>query len=173
MRQELLIGCGVSRKKMIWIGEDHKTFGEGLITLDINPDRNPDVVWDLENLPLPFDDNMFDEVHAYHVLEHLGSQGDYKQFFGLFSEIWRIMRPGGFFMCAVPNSQSQWAFGDPSHKKIVHPYQFGFLNQEYMRSEVERGSMASDFRYIYKADFGIVSSQSDDNQFCIILGVIK
>ena len=48
-----------------------------LVTLDVNADHSPDVVHDLESVPLPFADETFDEIHAYEVLEHTGAQGDH------------------------------------------------------------------------------------------------
>lgn len=40
-------------------------------TVDINPDCKPDVVYDLEEFPYPFEDNSYDTVWAVHVIEHL------------------------------------------------------------------------------------------------------
>ena len=149
-------------------------FGEGLITLDINPERNPDVVWDLENLPLPFSDEIFNEIHMYQVLEHLGGPGDYKQFFGFFEELWRISRPGCFVFISVPAPESIWAWGDPSHKRVIPATQFQFLSQEFMREECEvKKTSASDFRYMYKADFKIIVYNNDNECSNLVLEAIK
>ena len=75
--KELLMGCGSRTKKDIYIG--NKDF-ENVTRLDINPDHNPDIVWDLTVRPLPFLAEEFDEIHAYQVLEHLAYQGDYEFF---------------------------------------------------------------------------------------------
>lgn len=92
MKRELLIGCGSDlRKKLTADGTKEWTC---LVTLDYCERHNPDVVWDLNNIPLPFDDNTFDEIHAYEVLEHTGTQGDYKFFFKQFEEFWRLLKPG-------------------------------------------------------------------------------
>jgi hypothetical protein len=63
---ELLIGCGSRRAKDVWVA-DKKEWTD-LRTLDINPDHKPDVVHDLQDIPLPFPDETFDEIHAYEVL---------------------------------------------------------------------------------------------------------
>jgi hypothetical protein len=68
---ELLIGCGNSRNNQV--GEWTE-----LVTIDHDPNCGADVVHDLEQYPWPFDDDTFDETHAYCVLEHLGRQGDYR-----------------------------------------------------------------------------------------------
>ena len=75
--KELLMGCGSRTEKDIYIG--NKDF-ENVTRLDINPDHNPDIVWDLTVHPLPFLAEEFDEIHAYQVLEHLAYQGDYEFF---------------------------------------------------------------------------------------------
>ena len=97
---ELLIGCGGNHRKQLFI--DNKRDWENLVTLDINPDHKPDVVWDLMNIPLPFFDNLFSELHAYEVLEHTGQQGDYQFFFAQFSDFWRILKPNGLLMGSCP-----------------------------------------------------------------------
>jgi hypothetical protein len=77
---ELLIGAGHDRGKRVWL-QDASEF-TNLITLDINPDVKPSVVFDLEVTNLPFKANLFSEIHAYEVLEHVGKQGDWRFFFG-------------------------------------------------------------------------------------------
>ena len=71
---ELLIGAGSNRAKMI-CSVGRPVEWTKLTTLDFNEDHHPDVVHDLNDLPLPFSDNSFDEIHAYEVMEHLGEQG--------------------------------------------------------------------------------------------------
>ncbi len=46
-----------------------KGLGLKVITCDLNPELKPDIVADIRNLP--FDDNSFDAVVAFEVLEHL------------------------------------------------------------------------------------------------------
>ena len=91
--KELIIGCGSRTVKDLSFGNSEF---ENPVRLDINADHNPDIVWDLTVHPLPFQDNEFDEIHAYQVLEHLAYQGDYEFFFKEFTEYHRILKPGGF-----------------------------------------------------------------------------
>lgn len=168
--RELLIGAGSSRVKKL--AANGRTEWHNLTTLDINPDHKPDLVWDLTQLPLPFDDNSFDEIHAYEVLEHTGQQGDYKFFFAQFAEIWRILRPGGLLIGTCPSRHSPWAWGDPSHTRVIQPENFIFLDQAQYIAQVGRTAM-SDFRYIYQADFSPVYSQDDQTTFAFALKAIK
>jgi len=167
---ELLIGCGRNWEKKIYLPDQRDW--KSLVTLDINSDHNPDVVWDLQVLPLPFGDNEFDEIHAYEVLEHVGSQGDYKTFFAQFTEFHRILRPGGKFFATVPTPTSPWAWGDPSHTRIFCKEWLTFLRQKSYEEQVGKTSL-SDFRYIYKADLEILMAQENGDTFFFILEAVK
>ena len=103
-RAELLIGCGGRLERVLSV-EGRKGWSK-LTTLDIVEAHKPDVIHDLERVPWPFDDDSFDEVHAYEVLEHLGQQGDWRSFFDLFAEIWRVLKPDGFLAATCPSCAS-------------------------------------------------------------------
>lgn len=166
MTKELLIGCGSSREKRIHMRGQEEW--QGLVTLDINADHKPDIVWDLNVMPLPFEDNTFDEIHAYEVLEHCGSQGDYKFFFRQFEEFYRILKPNGKFFASVPAPSSVWAWGDPSHTRIFPKEWLTFLRQKSYEEQVGKTSL-SDFRYLYRADFEpvMVKEREDTLHFVI------
>ena len=169
---ELLIGCGRSREKLFGDKDiDGGDKWQDLTTLDFNEDHKPDVVHDLNELPLPFEDNSFDEIHAYEVLEHTGSQGDWRFFFDQFTDFWRVLKNGGLFMATVPSPTSVWALGDPSHTRVFHIEWLTFLMQD--EYEKQSKSNMSDFRFYYKADFEPVDCFRDANQTRFILKAIK
>lgn len=167
---ELLLGCGSNLTKKLSLPENPTW--TNLVTLDFNSDHKPDIVWDLMELPLPFDSNSFTEIHAYEVLEHLGSQGDYRLFFKQFTEFHRLLQPGGKFFATCPSRHSAWAWGDPSHTRILQSEQLHFLSQANYEAEVGRTAM-SDFRWCYKADFKKVWVREDSERFEFCLEAIK
>lgn len=167
---ELLLGAGSQRKKHLSFPgrEDFKK----LVTLDINEAHKPDVIWDLTNLPLPFEDNAFDEIHAYEVLEHLGRQGDWKQWFAEWSEWYRILKTDGFFFGTSPALDSPWLWGDPGHTRAVTLEAMTFLEQPNYTKQIGQTSM-TDYRFVYKADFNVVHAKSEGGGFQYALQAIK
>lgn len=167
---ELLIGCGADHNKKVSINGDFNW--KQLITLDNNSQHNPDIVFDLENIILPIEDNSVDEIHAYEVLEHTGNQGDYNFFFKQFAEFYRVLVPGGYLVGTCPLWNNKWAFGDPSHKRIIQRETFWFLNQDNYKQWVGKNAM-SDFRFLWKDDFEEFYYNEHGYSFQFILKAIK
>ena len=194
MYRELLIGCGYKHEKRLRAPGTQSTW-QGLITLDNNELCKPDYICDLDD-PDPtrgkwrvfsnryiegfskddsddsFHENSFDEVHAYEVLEHLGAQGHVVPFFETFSEIWRVLKPGGYLCATTPSRYSGWLWGDPGHRRAIIQESLTFLVQtEY---EKQKGvTSLSDYRSVYRADFDIVFSQDDRTTHAFILRAVK
>lgn len=148
-------------------------FPEGTVTLDMNKDHNPSVVWDLNNLPLPFKTDEFSQIHAYDTLEHFGAMGDYKSFFAFFEESWRILRHRGIFVILVPHPQSKWAWGDPGHVRIITVDQMTYLSQQNYKDQVGRTAM-TDYRFCYKGDFflefyEVVMNDNNEYEYNVII----
>lgn len=156
--RELLLGCGNRTSKEIKFQFVPQTF-LNLTRLDIDPDCKPDVLHDLNVLPLPFEDNTFNEIHAVDILEHTGQQGDWRFFFAQFSEFWRILKPGGYFVGACPKWDSPWAWSDPGHSRIFSFHTLIFLDQSCYR-EVGTTPM-TDYRHVYKANFRTMVTTED------------
>jgi hypothetical protein len=166
---ELLIGCGKNRDKKL--RSPGRSEWDGLVTLDHEARHNPDRVWDLVDIPLPFLDDELFEIHAYEVLEHVGRQGDYEFFFRQFSDFWRVLRPNGILFGTVPLPTSVWAWGDPSHTRVIPKESFTFLSQPTYE-QVGRTPM-SDFRTIYKADFDLIHMKENGELLEFALRAVK
>ncbi len=101
--------------------------GKVRIPNSLGVDRVPiegyvDVVHDLDVVPYPFADNSVDEIHFYHVLEHLHDP------IKKLEEIYRILRPGGALYMRVPHFSSMGAFTDVTH---IRP--FGYFSLDCLQ----------------------------------------
>jgi len=83
---------------------------EGYINIDIRESVNPDMVADLSK-EFPFESNSVDEVRAFDFLEHipLGKTID------VIEEIFRVLKPDGFFEHSTPSTDGRGAWMDPTH----------------------------------------------------------
>ena len=93
---KLNLGCSMFQKK-------------GFINLDIDEERNPDVVHDLNKFPYPFPQDSFSRIEADHVLEHLQNP------FEAMKELHRILKPKGILIIRVPHFSR--GFTHPDHKR--------------------------------------------------------
>lgn len=89
--------------------------GNNLIEGAVNHDQvkhrpEIDAVWDLNDLPWPWESESFVLVVAKAVLEHLRIN-----LFQSMDECWRILRPGGTVYLKIPYWQHDSSFADPSH----------------------------------------------------------
>jgi len=163
---ELLIGCGNSRLKRLDANRSNEW--RGLYTLDMDASCNPDVVWDLDVLPLPFEDETFEEIHAYEVLEHTGRQGDWKFFFEQFAEFHRILKPMGRFYATMPIWDGEWAWGDPGHVRVFSKGTLQFLRQAAYVRDIGK-TMMTDYRSVWKLDFELEGCQEVNGQLAFVL----
>lgn len=168
---ELLLGCGSSREKRIIVPGRPQAW-DHLTTVDNVETHKPDHVWDLNDTPWPLPDDTYDEVHAYEILEHLGRQGDAESFFATFSEIYRVLKDKGILCATVPSWKSMWAWGDPSHTRIISDGSLVFLDQTEYLKQVGVTAM-SDFRHIWKGDFERIGQQTKGENFIFCLEAHK
>lgn len=113
--KRLNVGCGT----------DIRT---GWVNLDSANLQGVNVVHDLESLPLPFEDNIFDEILCQDVLEHLN-------YIPVLQDLHRILKPSGRITIRVPHFSSKNNFIDPTHKKMFswETFEFFSLNTPYER----------------------------------------
>lgn len=167
--KELILGCGYYKKRRVAFNTnefDNPTF------IDINPDCEPDLIWDLEKRPLPFEDNEFDEIHAYDVLEHIGRQGDWRGFFDEFYEYWRLLKPDGLMYITCPEIMSRWVWADPGHTRYLSPETIGFLSKEHMNGAVGK-TQQTDYMWYFKGDFKYIWGRYQGGTSTICIQAIK
>lgn len=99
------VGCGVNKYK-------------GAIGLDYNSETDADVIHDLGQFPYPFEDDEFDKIVSFHVIEHV------PDVMKLITELYRITKPGGVISFVTPHyTNPDWA-SDPTHKNHFNSYSF-------------------------------------------------
>jgi len=114
------------KKLNLGCGEDIK---EGFVNLDSVKARGVDVVHDLNKIPYPFRDEEFEEIHAFHVLEHL--DGDW---FKIIKELSRILKKDGVILIKVPHFTSPIAFME-NHRRFFRYRSFeSFDDQKNMKA---------------------------------------
>lgn len=104
--RKLNIGCGKFKK-------------EGYVNVDSYEKFNPDVLWDLNVFPYPFEDSSFDLIETDHVLEHVEKP------FDAIRELHRICSKGGIIHIKVPHFSR--GFSHPEHRNgfdVSLPYYF-------------------------------------------------
>lgn len=169
--KELVLGCGRTMRKQIYEEGESIYFPGDAVRVDINPDVNPTIVHDLNIFPWPFEDSRFDIIHAYNILEHLGSQGDSNHFFLTFEEIWRILKPNGILRASVPRHNSIWMWGDPGHRRIINEGSLIFLSKAGVERNRLKGTSMTE--YTFKGDFEIMHKEDIEETFNFVLRAIK
>lgn len=101
-------------KKTLNLGAGNRISGKA-VNHDLCRHRDEiDVVWDLNDLPWPWDENEFSDVVAWAVLEHLSIN-----LLTAMDEIHRIMKPGGTLMIKLPRWDVEESYNDPTHRYTV------------------------------------------------------
>jgi SAM-dependent methyltransferase len=72
-----------------------------------------DVVHDIETTPWPFTKETFDRIIMSHVMEHINPSVAVD----VMNEMWRVMKPDGVLMLAMPYAGSFGHWQDPTHIK--------------------------------------------------------
>ncbi len=96
----------------------------------------PDLRFDLETFPYPWEKDSVAEIEMHHVLEHLGQQTEV--YFEIIQELYRICQPGAKVHVTVPHHRSDRFFHDPTHVRPITPVGLSMfskrLNREWLAS---------------------------------------
>jgi SAM-dependent methyltransferase len=106
-KKVLNLGCGLVQFKI-----------PNVINIDAYESCKPDIVQDLNKMPLPFKDKTFDIVIANHIFEHL------ENWWECFEECARVVKVGGMIEIWVPGDGSSSQLGYRDHVKIINAYSF-------------------------------------------------
>lgn len=103
-----------------------------------------DKVHDLNKIPYPFKTGSIDEIHFYHVLEHLDKPIEKLE------EIHRILKPGGVLYMRVPHFSSMGAFTDLTHVRPFGYQSFDCLaenNYQHFYTKVKFEIIKKEIKY--------------------------
>ena len=103
MKKILDIGCGKRKVKLE---------GAEVIGLDFYDKTQADVICNLEEGKLPFEDNEFDGIYTIHTLEHI------KNLIPIVDEMWRVVKPGGIIKIWTPYFASSLAHSSLDHVRF-------------------------------------------------------
>jgi predicted SAM-dependent methyltransferase len=100
---------------------------DGYVNVDQFPECTPDVLWNLEQTPWPFEESSVDEMIAHHGLEHLGQET--KVFFAIMQEFYLLMRHDGLIRITVPHPNHPTFQSDPTHVRAFTYGTFEMMNR--------------------------------------------
>ncbi len=121
---KLNLGCGFNKY-------------EGYVNVDSSPECDPDIVWDLEKTPWPWEDDSIDEILMEHVLEHLGETS--RDYLRIWQEMYRIGAPGCAIRIVVPHWNHDNFHNDPTHKRPVTPEGIEIFDRARNLRDIEKG----------------------------------
>lgn len=107
--------------RILSVGSGYKAGQPNLVTLDKSAQVNPDIVWDLDKFPYPFEGSSFSEIECFDVIEHLGDISKTME------EFYRILEPGGMLKITTPHFSCANSFVDPTHKWHLSYFSFDYF----------------------------------------------
>ena len=119
-----------------------------------------DVVWDLNEMPWPWEDESFDKVCALSVLEHLR-----QNLLTSMDEIWRITRPSGQAVVKLPHWRANISWEDLTHLHMVGP---GVMDQ--LDPSTKRGH---DYRFYTRRKWRILKRRMNKAETSIYWTLLK
>lgn len=137
---KLNMGCGFNKLDGYW-------------NVDVEKKCNPDQVVNLEVTPWPYDDNFFEQIHAYNILEHLGTSPGI--FTNVVKEMYRVSQPGAIWNIQVPHHRCDLHWDDYTHVRTLTPKTFRMFDQEFNFQTIERKLSESTFGIYHNVDLEI------------------
>lgn len=125
---KLNIGCG-------------KNILKGFINVDRFPQDSGVRKVDLEK-PLPFKDNSFSFIKAYHILEHIIKYEE------LLTELWRVCKPNAIIDIEVPHFSSSSAFCS-THVRFFRCYEFESEGAKRIPSKTPYNFESFDYQLLF------------------------
>lgn len=129
----------------------------GYINVDASAVCSPDIDFDLETLPWPWETSAADEVVFNHSLEHMGQNP--KIFLGMMQELYRICKNGAEISINVPHPRHDSFIGDPTHVRPITPFVLQLFDKEKNDYWKKIGAANSPLAYYLGVNFKVADFQ--------------
>ncbi len=114
------LGCGQNRRDG-FTGLDLFASGDGVRKCNLY-----EFPWRVDGTEI--EPESVDYLYASHFIEHIPDWD------GFFSEVYRVLKTGGYFEILSPYYTSVRAWQDPDHKQAISEARFAYLNQKWCKS---------------------------------------
>jgi hypothetical protein len=127
----------------------------GYVNVDLY--GTPDVRWNLEETPWPWDDDSVGEIRMSHVLEHLGQSPE--AFIGVMKELYRVCRHDARIHVRVPHPRHDFFLGDPTHVRPILPETLELFSLRRNLEWAAQGAPNTPLAQYHGVDFEVVDSE--------------
>jgi hypothetical protein len=138
----LNLGCGTKRL-------------DGYVNVDKFGD--PELKFDLETFPWPWEDNSVSEILLIHVLEHLGHHPNV--YLRIMQEMYRICDANAHLGIVVPHYRHEFFFSDPTHVRAITPLGLTLFSKRANRDWIKSGASNSPLGIYLDVDFEIARTE--------------
>ena len=123
--------------------------------LNVDKYGHPDLAWDLEQFPWPWENNSIEEIKLSHVLEHLGANTDI--YINLIKEIYRVSIPNANIFIRVPHPRHDDFLHDPTHVRPITPDGLALFSRKLNKLWMDNGASNTPLGVIHDVDFEIIN----------------
>lgn len=98
----------------------------GFVNMDVRDLPTVDIVHDFTDFPWPLPDECVILAVASHLIEHIPRHNFI--FMNFMNELWRVTKPGGSLMIAMPYCTSPGYYQDPTHVNPCNETTFAYFD---------------------------------------------
>ena len=129
--------------KVLSLGSGFEKRNDDIFMVDIATETNPDLVWDLNNTPLPLDENTYDKIIMFDVIEHIDD------IMKTMAECYRLLKPGGVLHLKTPHFSSANSYTDPTHKFHLGYFSFDFFDPDHERFYYSKAKFKTRYKFLH------------------------
>jgi hypothetical protein len=142
--QKLNLGCGFNPIP-------------GFLNVDKSPACHPELVFDVDKQPWPWETNSIHEVLFFHSLEHMGASTDV--FLAMICELYRVCAPNARVRIVAPHPRHDHFINDPTHVRAITPVLFSLFDRQRNLQWIEGHLANTPLAIFLGVDFVVESSE--------------